>query len=271
MLAGPGAGAAGAATVNGYGGTLDSGGPIALQLSPGTDQLVPLGRITFATPASCSGTLDRFLLMVNEPIVSSFNLPAGNALIGLRRFDGRFTARGARTISIGEDTGSVVEDLAGRIAGAETRGSYSARIEVSAADGTALGTCETGTVRWRARSAPGRIFAGATSDDQAVVIKLDRRGRQVRQMRIGSFLECGEAGGLAAVNEFSARLGADGRFADTDDYTAGGDRGRDQVRGRVRGIFARGTFRDRISTTAPDGSPVRCDTGRVTWRARTSR
>jgi hypothetical protein len=202
-------------------------------------------------------------------MVSPFNIPAGNVLLAHRSAGGRFEASGARTVTFGEQSGLIDESVTGRVRGAGASGTYRATVELSDNAGASLGKCETGTVRWQAKSSPGRIYAGVTSAGQAAVITLDSKRRRVQQMQIGSFLNCGAAGGMPYGDTFAAPLRPDGRFTDTDDYTAGGDRGHDHVHGRIRGGRARGVFHNRVETTI-DGAKVTCRTGRVTWRARTS-
>jgi hypothetical protein len=103
------------------------------------------------------------------------------------------------------------------------------------------------------------------------VLTLGRSGRRVQQLRIASVLDCG-IGFVRGLNLFSTTLQSDRRFADGDRYSDDElGRGRDRIRGRVKGTRASGTFRDTRTTPGPDGEAVRCDTGLITWRARTSR
>src|SRR5688572_26574023 len=74
------AGPAGASGVTVYGGTVEDGGPLALELTETTGLLAPLGRLTLSTVASCPDEDPPLILSVNQAIVSPFNIPEGDVL-----------------------------------------------------------------------------------------------------------------------------------------------------------------------------------------------
>ena len=272
MLAVMFTGRASATTTRVYGGEdVAYGAPIALQLNSRGDELLePIGRITYGAGALCPDGLQHIFLVVNLPIVTAYNVPDGVVLIGDRRPGDRFDASGVRLLNLGGATGLVRERIAFRRVGSSVSGSYRGTVEVTDGDGTKRGMCETGVLRWRARSAPRRIFAGATSAGYPVVMTLDRRRRRVQHMRLGAFVNCGPGVGEPALHTFSGPLRPGGRFTDGDSYSLGDEHGRDSVSGQVRGTRAHGTFRDRFTTLDSKGERVSCDSGRIGWRARSS-
>ena len=75
-------------------------------------------------------------------------------------------------------TGTIAHTIKGSVRrNGSASGSYRAKIVLhDKAGGAEVGTCDTGTVRWRARSARGRVYAGATSQGPPMVIELDKAG-----------------------------------------------------------------------------------------------
>jgi hypothetical protein len=127
----------------------------------------------------------------------------------------------------------------------------------------------TGKVRWRARSAPGRIYAGATSQDQPIVVELDKRRRTVERVRFGWSGPCpGEWAIGDRVEDFPLH---DGRFGDSFspafDADDGGRIAIDyDVAGRVTRTRASGRISVQFDRTDAAGALTQhCASGTVTW------
>jgi hypothetical protein len=249
--------------------------PLALELAPRAS-LGAIGRVVAGVDVPCPGDQGALAITVNErivdphtQIVDPYNIPASAILLG--EWDGsrRFSAEGYSSIEFDDNSSGVTRYLlAGRIRGATVRGTLALSVDLHDAAGNPVGTCDTGQLHWSARSAPGRIYAGATSDDQAVVIRLDRARRRVTRADIGQWQACREAAGFLAHNFFDGPLRA-GRFSDASRYPRTGGHGRDAFQGRIGRARASGTFRDR-QTFVDAGQTFHCDSGPLRWTARTS-
>jgi hypothetical protein len=237
--------------------------PLALELAPRAS-LGPIGRLILGVDVPCPGQEGTLTVGIDEKLVDPFNIPADDVLLTEWRGK-RFRAESTHGIGFEDgSSGEVHETLAGRVRGATVRGTLALTIDQRDAGGNPAGTCATGRLRWSARSAPGRIYAGTTGEGDAVVIRLDRTRRRVTRADIGQWQACREGGGFLAHNFFFGPLHA-GRFSSGSPYKLDGGRGRDAFRARFGRLRASGTFRDR--RTWPD---AHCDSGLIRWHARTS-
>jgi hypothetical protein len=135
------------------------------------------------------------------------------------------------------------------------------------------GSCRTGTVRWAATRDPGRVYGGATSQEEPIVLRLDRRRRTITDVLVGwqtstceppeNFMRFGERFGAFRLR--SQRFGD--AFTDSVSHVGREDR----LRLRVDRIDrARGRLHVTVTGTDAAGSrTLACDTGDVPWRART--
>ena len=146
------AAAAGASGVTVYGGTVEDGGRFALELTESTGLLAPPGRLTLSTVADCPDEDPSLIVTVNQPIVSPFNIPDGDVLLGDRRPGGRLVATGVRSLQFGGDTGLLEEESAIRAMNNRATGTYRATVQFGSDGGR---KCDTGVIRWGARSLPG--------------------------------------------------------------------------------------------------------------------
>ena len=96
-------------------------------------------------------------------------------------------------------------------------GTIAAKIEiVDPATGAKVTSCRSGTLRWAARSAPGRVYAGLTSARLPIVIERSRSGRKVNSMWVSWAAPCQNAGGWAVAEELvNFPVSGAGRFGDT--------------------------------------------------------
>ena len=165
--------------------------------------------------------------------------------------------------------------MTGRIAGRTITGRVALHVDEEDPSGTVVARCDS-SAAFRARSAPGRVYAGPTSQNGPVVLELDRRRRRVAHLRVGWQSTC-ETGAEFQVadhqldfdlvrkrfgDEYDSRpYEIDGGGSGTDHYFV---RGEVPNRRKATGVF-------RVSTLEFDaaGEPTdTCDSGRLTFRAR---
>lgn len=191
---------------------------------------------------------------------------------------GRFKASGRGVAGFGEFGGLIMESIRGQVRGADARGTFEATVDLFGPDGAKVTSCRTGRLRWAARSAPGRTFAGLTSDRRPVVVDLARDGRSVEDLRLSWGAPCQPTGGLALGDHLRGfRVSLSGRFGDTFTqeftpepgiktsfaYVLAGDAGRTK---------ASGTFQVKVTETDAGGATsAMCDSTLLQWSASSSR
>jgi hypothetical protein len=165
--------------------------------------------------------------------------------------------------------------ITGRIKGRKVAGTVALHVDEKDPSGVTVATCDS-TAAFRARSAPGRVYAGATSQNGPVVLELDRRREQVAHLRVGWQSVC-ESGAEFQVADHQVDFDlVRKRFGDEYDAPPydidGGGQGTDHylVRGRVANRRkAAGVFRVTTDERDAAGEPAdACDSGRLTFRAR---
>jgi hypothetical protein len=199
-----------------------------------------------------------------------------NFLTGRRVRGGRIRASGRAVADYGDDlVGRMSEQLSGRVRrGGIASGTLRVRWELEdRGTGATVATCDSGRLRWVARSAPRRVYAGLTSDQEPVVVELNRRRRSVATFRIGWTVDCRPSGEWFfgdRLIRFPLRGGRFGdRFEQRYDRDGGGENvfGYD-VRGRLRGTKASGRFGISVREIDAAGTTVAdCGPRTVSWRA----
>jgi hypothetical protein len=188
---------------------------------------------------------------------------------GRGRFGGEATYAKTNGESIATFTVAVKGKLRAKRASGTLRGSVSLR------QGEQTTECETSTMRWKATHAPGRVFAGSTAQEWPVVVKLDKAGRNVADMVFGWGSESCVPDGYFhypdSVADFpikNRRFGdAFSRSFDTGDGKATFDY---DLSGKIGRASARGRFQVKVTRTDAAGTQMfSCDTGSVSWSART--
>ena len=87
--------------------------------------------------------------------------PAVTDLLMARNRKGRFSGTQLLGSDLGDASAGVKVDLTGRLRPKSASGTLSAEVTVTEnATGNVQTTCRTGTLRWKATRAPGRVFAG---------------------------------------------------------------------------------------------------------------
>jgi hypothetical protein len=180
--------------------------------------------------------------------------------------DGRFSATGSAVTTYGEDmVGTVTEQLQGTLRGRSARGTYSATLVMRHTDtGATITTCQSGSVSWKARSAPKRLYAGVTTDGLPLV--LERSRRKVKIAYIAWTAPC-PSGGAWEIGEGLTNfpIAANGRFGDRWDDPPRAY----SFRGRIRGSRASGTFGVEVLRLNGDSIEL-CKSPPARWTARST-
>ena len=257
--------------------------PFGLELNalPGQEELSPaMGRVEFAAWIRCPGARPDLVLAVGQRIVAP-GVPAGPQELQGRAISagGHFEASGTTRYRFRDLEGKVEEAFIGTIIGNEVTGTFRATATLSKPDsGRRVATCRSGEVHWRGESAPGRVFAGLSSTGVPVMLKLSSDPVQVQLMLVVGHTTC--TGSDAAIRSATTNVWTglpvrpDGRFTGGGRYRFrdGGIlvRGRDRVRGRVKGDRATGSWQDGYTETTRNGAVSRCRVARARWSARSS-
>ncbi len=107
--------------------------------------------------------------------------PSPQDLVMRRNRAGRFagTVMAVQSLSDGAYAGVVTAEVRGRLRKARASGSLSGEVAIVSTDtGEQVPVRSTGTVRWTASRDAGRVYGGATSQDEPVVARLDDRRRR---------------------------------------------------------------------------------------------
>jgi hypothetical protein len=191
---------------------------------------------------------------------------------------GSFRATGLAMESYGDHFGAIRETIRGTVRRGVARGTYSATLDITDAGGAKAISCRTGTLRWEARSAPGRTYAGLTSSGRPVVAQRSRDGRRIDSLWMSWGAPCQKGGGFSIGEEFVRfPLSGGGRFGNpfSDDYKLddGGTRTYAyELEGKVGASRASGTLRVLVTEKDAAGATTdSCDTTLQRWTARSTK
>jgi hypothetical protein len=127
-------------------------------------------------------------------------------------------------------------------------------------------------VAWRSTRAPGRVYAGATSQGEPVVIELTSDRRRVDHAHLGWYANCTQGGSIEfGHDEFDLRpfrLSRTGAFQQRYATTFSDGTLVQRFRGRVGATRASGTYQGTF-TAAGQATSDTCSTGAVSWSATT--
>jgi hypothetical protein len=145
------------------------------------------------------------------------------------------------------------------------------------ATGNAVATCDTGVQHWSASRSPGAIYAGSTSQEEPIVVRVDAKRRLVTDVLASwDTHTCTPESSYRFPDRFSGfPLKSTGRFGNafTADFPMDGGGKRHfayTLAGRVTRAATKGTLRVTINDTDPAGTQtLACDSGGVTFKART--
>jgi hypothetical protein len=192
---------------------------------------------------------------------------------------GAFRATGVATDAYGDMIGKVAETIRGTVRRGVAHGTFSATIDIlDPATGAKVTSCRSGTLRWAARSAPGRVYAGLTSDRRPIVVQRSRSGRKVSSVWVSWSAPCRNGGGFGVAEELvDFPVAGGGRFGDTftDEVkpAEGGTRAFDyRLEGRAGAARVAGTFRVEVTDSDAAGATTdTCDTTLLSWSARSTK
>lgn len=257
-----------------YGGMTSQDSPFVLKLRRGGRSVDQAAIIISAT---CS---DGQSLQASETLTFEDDTPS---FIGLGQHffpNGRlskrhaFNSAGLGSERFGAHLGVVTEKIKGRIkSNGAASGTYSATVALIDNQGATAATCNTGILRWTTRSAQGRIYAGSTSQDQPVVIELDKQRKMVTDLLVGWGAACTPSGSWLIGEHFIRFPISVGRFGDafrqSGDIDGGGKRSfAYAISGRVGKTKASGRLSVKVNDTDVTGAATfRCRTGSLTWSA----
>jgi hypothetical protein len=260
-----------------FGGVLSTGAPAQLLLTPNGKAVDHM--LLFVEGKCSDGTTITYDTRLDfQRMVPAFVPPGEHVLAGGRLSrSGAFSGDGGGTDGFGEDSGAMQETVTGKVTRSGTAsGTYSAQITLTDANGNAAGTCDIPKLRWTARSAAGRVFAGITSGGLPIVVEVDRAGRKVQTARFGLRAPCTPAtSGILYLADSLTNLAVSraGAFADTFQsefpVQSGGKVVVDYaISGRLKAKRASGSFSIKATQTDAAGAQVDvCDTGRITFKA----
>lgn len=202
--------------------------------------------------------------------------PGSGDLVLSRNRRGRFSGTQLYASSAGDLTAAITVQLSGRMKRKRASGTLHASVTLLDAAGNMQDGCESGSVKWTASRAVGRIFGGKTSQGQPVVVRVDRARRNVSDLMIGwGSRRCVPDGYLAFGERFADFPLKNRRFGDafTQDFPMEDGSKRTyayDVGGTVAKSAARGSLRVQVTQTDAAGAQtMSCDTGTVSWRALT--
>jgi hypothetical protein len=204
--------------------------------------------------------------------------PGPDDLLVSRNAKGRFAGRQFAVWGLGTQSAIINVELSGKLRAARASGRLKATVsildETTVAEVT---TCETGSLKWSASRSAGRIYGGKTTQDEPVVVRLDRKRKRVDNLLVGwesstceppdRYMRFGEQ-----FSNFAVRAR---RFGDTFDQSyPTDDGGRIAYAYDVAGTLSRRSIRGRLHVTvtgtdAAGATWLTCDSGAVDWRAAT--
>ena len=257
-----------------WGGSTSQDDPLVLTLRPGSraigDGVVFVdGKCVDGQPLAYYGRLT-----FPGPLASSAPDAENQMKGGKLSRTGRFRATGHGLADFGSALGAVVWKLDGRLARGAGVGTLRADFTITDEDGRLLTTCSTGAVAWTARSARGRVYAGATRADQPVVVEVERDGSRVSNLRFGWGAPCDPGpGGWLLGDRLSGFPIASGRFDETWQMPIELDDGTHRtfdydIHGQLGRTRGSGSVAVKVTDYAATGEPAQtCDSGSQRWSA----
>lgn len=239
-----------------YAGSTSTGDPIVLQLSNDGKHVT------------------RVIEMWNAECTAGGTFPLGGSLksnIAISR-TGAFKSGRETTAPFGDQTVSLDETVKGTVSGRTLKGSTVAAMTFYDQAGTLVDTCAS-KFTFKAVSAPGRVYGGATSQDMPAVIELSSNRRKVKNAFIGwqatcsneAFIQIGER-----LQDFDISGGRFGdSFADDNTFDDGGTGHLVyDFEGRKTDAKASGTLRVQYTRSDAAGAVTgTCDTRKFRWSA----
>ena len=270
---------AAAAPVQVYGGHTAQDAPIALRVAGSGRELTQL--LVHVRAACDDGNSATWSGAASFAAFAPPTIKPGENVFSPARVSrrGAFRATGAATDVYGDKLGKVTETIRGTIRRGVAHGTFSATIEIlDPATGAKVTSCRSGTLRWAARSAPGRVYAGLTSGRQPIVVQRTRNGRKVDSLWVSWSAPCQNEGGFTLAEELinfpvSSGGGFGGAFTDDVKLEEGGTRAfAYRLAGRASASRVAGRLRVEVTDKDPAGATTdTCDTTQLSWSARSTK
>jgi hypothetical protein len=205
-------------------------------------------------------------------------VPDPGDLVTSRNARGRFAGTQLATYDMGTQGADVVLTISGKLRPGRASGTLSADVTiVDKATGAEQDTCRTGNLKWSANRSRGRVYGGTTTQEEPIVVRLDRKRKKVSDVLFGwesatcsppeTFIRFGDR-----LSDFPLHAK---RFGDAFEQSFDNDDGSTTtlgyaLGGKVARTSASGTLRVEASeTNAAGAQAMSCDTGPVRWRAAT--
>jgi hypothetical protein len=259
-----------------YGGTTHDGDAIVITAPKGAQKLTGAVVAWHATCDDQSTFSDAERLTPVKPVVGT---PLGPGdLLATRNAKGRF--RGSEAFGEQNDTNTAMISMTitGRLGRTVASGTLSATVKITDnTTGAAVGSCQTGTLKWAAVHAPRTVYGGSTARNAPVVVHVAPNPRRVHDIMIGwDTQSCSDGSYHVYPDGFqNFPLSRTGAFGNPFTYTATFDDGTKRafsydLRGRVTKTSARGTLHVTTADTDATGAPgATCDSGTIAWKALT--
>ncbi len=273
LAAGGGAQAASAARV--YGGQpSESQSQAQLVLSLSNDG-TKLTKVTFHVAASCSQDFSPLdfgtPIMVDQ--VPERVVGGDHYLVDGRVSNGRISGTILGVDKVDDTTADwMTLTLAGNVGKSRASGRMQVLfVRRNITTGDIVAQCSK-NVAWRSTRAPGRLYAGSTSQGEPVVVELTSNRKRVDHAHLGWYALCTQGGSIEIPHdEFDLQpfnLSRTGAFQRR--YATSFSDGTliQRFRGRVGATRASGTYQGTFTTTGQATSDT-CRTGAVSWNAAT--
>jgi hypothetical protein len=259
-----------------YGGSTGGSEPIAVTANKAMKKLTS---VVVGRSAECDNGMrfydDRELTAAT--VQPGFN-PGPDDLLMSRNAKGRFKGTETGSASSADSVAAIVFQIEGKLSPHRVSGTLSGTAKImDKATGNAVGSCQTGTLRWAASRAPGKVFAGATSQGEPVVARVDPARHKVSDLMLTwESKSCTPPGFVRVPDDVGnfriSRSGAFGAPFDEEFALDGGGKRTFayDVAGHVTKTAARGTYRVTMNEADAAGTQTSsCDTGAIGWKART--
>jgi hypothetical protein len=257
-----------------YGGSTRDDEPIVLRADARGAKLKSAA-FTFTVACPSGNALPVSLNVPVRPDPPGAGSPVG-VLVAERNSRGRFKTSLLAPISAKPPYALTLSVLfEGKLKKKSASGTLTGGLAVSNSQtGAPIETCGMGPVKWTAKHAPGRVFAGVTGMDMPVVLAVNAKRTKITELRFGWYTtDCTPAGSFVRfgdlLNDFRLRKGKfDDAFADDFRRDDGGtNRFEYDLNGKVSRTKASGAFAINYTETNPDGSELVCRVPATNWKA----
>ncbi len=258
-----------------YGGQPKTGVPdeVVLALS---NSGTAITRVTFHLDVSCGTDFESVDFGTTQAVDAIPDQLVGGAhyLVGGKVAAGRLSGTIVGADRVNATTWELMNVvLGGTVSKTKAGGTMAVRlIRTDESSGAILTQCDR-TIRWSALRNPGVVYAGATSQNEPIVLELKTDRRHVSHVHVAWFAPCNAGGGwVAPHDEFDLQpfaLSRTGAFSRTYRFNLGqGSSEIERFAGRVSRTKAAGTFQSDVTIAGTDASDS-CATGKLSWTAST--